>query len=223
MENPKIIELNETQVRELYPVPVVHTGCWSFTIEACLLEGELGKAVSGVFEKFPEVIQHALTFSPKSGGWTDRAKLRQTVLKLALPPRQYHAAMQKFLAHYARVLRKRQGKLCQYDLPSGQDFMREVERFLCECYRAGAAGEPGPFAETFEAEARALGAKSDEPLEQVLDTPGVRLIYQLGCRTKPIRPYAGRFAPCKKPGVRSQASSLVYLATWCFSRRPKNP
>lgn len=182
MENPKIIELDETQVRELYPVPVIHTGCWTFTMEACLLIGELAKAVSAVFVTFPEVVQHALTFSPKSGGWADRAKLWQTVLKLALPPRQYYAAMQKFLAHYARVVRKRQGALCQYDLPSEQDFTREVGQFLCECCRMGAAGEPNPFAETFEAEARALSAKAGGPLEQVLDTPGVRLIYQLGCR-----------------------------------------
>ncbi len=163
MENPKIIELDETQVRELYPVPVIHTGCWTFTMEACLLIGELAKAVSAVFVTFPEVVQHALTFSPKSGGWADRAKLWQTVLKLALPPRQYYAAMQKFLAHYARVVRKRQGALCQYDLPSEQDFTREVGQFLCECCRMGAAGEPSPFAETFEAEARALSAKAGQP------------------------------------------------------------
>ncbi len=183
MENQRIIELDETQVRELYPVPAIHTGCWTFTMEACLLMGELEKTVRSVFKTFPETIQRALTFTPKSGGWADRARFWQTILKLSLPPEHYHAAMQKFLAHYARVVRKRQGKLCQYDLLSEQDFMREVERFLCDCYRMGAAGEPSPFAETFEAEARALSAKAGEPLEQVLDTPGVRLIYQLGCRT----------------------------------------
>lgn len=182
MENPKIIDLDETQVRELYHIPVVHIGCWTFTMEACLLEGELGKAVRSVFAAFPEAIQRALTFSPKSGEWTDRAKLWQTVLKLALPPRQYYAAMQKFLAHYARVVRKRQGALCQYDLPSEQDFTREVGQFLCECYRMGTAGEPSPFAVDFDAEVRELSAKAGGPLEQVLDTPGVRLIYQLGCR-----------------------------------------
>lgn len=180
MENPKIIELDETQVRELYPVPVIHTGCWTFTMEACLLEGELAKAVSAVFAVFPEVIQHALTFTPENGAWADRAKLWQAVLKLALPPRQYHAAMRRILAHYARVVRKRREKLRQYNLPSEQVFAREVGQFLCECYRMGAAGEPSPFAESFEAEARALSAKANEPLEQVLDTPGVRLIYQLG-------------------------------------------
>lgn len=182
MENPKIIDLDETQVRELYHIPAIHTGCWTFTMEACLLEGELRKAVSRVFAAFPEAIQRALTFSPKSGEWTDRAKLWQTVLKLALSPKQYHAAMQKFLAHYARVVRKRQGALCQYDLPSEQDFTREVGQFLCECCRMGAAGEPNPFAETFEAEARALSVKAGEPLEQALDTPGVRRIYRLGCK-----------------------------------------
>ena len=68
MENPKIIELDETQVRELYHIPVVHIGCWTFTMEACLLTGELAKAVSAVFAVFPEVIQRALTFVPESGG-----------------------------------------------------------------------------------------------------------------------------------------------------------
>lgn len=180
MENPKSIDLDETEVRELYPVPVILTGYWTFTMEACLLIGELGKAVRSVFAAFPEVVQHALTFSPESGGWADRAKLWRAVLKLALPPKQYHAAMQKLLAHYARVVRKRQGAPCQCALPSEQGFMREVGQFLCEFYRMGAAGEPSPFAESFEAEARALSAKADEPLEQAFDTPGVRRIYQLG-------------------------------------------
>ncbi len=89
MENPKIIDLDENQYRSIYQIPVVHTGCWNFTMEACLLTGELEKAVSRVFAAFPEAIQHALTFAPESGRWTDRAKLWQTVLKLALPPRQY--------------------------------------------------------------------------------------------------------------------------------------
>lgn len=62
----------------------------------------------------------------------------------------------KVSGHYARVVRKRQGELRQYDLPSEQDFMLEVGHFLCECYRMGAAGEPSPLAETFEAEAQAL-------------------------------------------------------------------
>ena len=182
MENQKIVELNKTQVREVYPISVLRTGCWTFTMEACLLIGELAKAVSAAFVTFPEVVQHALNFVPESGGWADRAKLWQAVLKLALPPRQYHAAMRRILAHYARVVRKRRGKLRQYNLPSEQDFAREVGQFLCECYRMGTAGEPSPFAETFEAEAQALSAKAGGPLEQVLDKPGVRLIYQLGCR-----------------------------------------
>ena len=182
MENPKIIELDETQVRELYHIPAIHTGCWTFTMEACLLEGELGKAVRSVFAAFPEAIQRALTFTPENGAWADRARLWQTVLKLALPLRQYHAAMRRILAHYARVVRKRRGKLRQYNLPSEQDFAREVGQFLCECYRMGTAGEPSPFAVDFDAEVRELSAKAGGPLEQVLDTPGVRLIYQLGCR-----------------------------------------
>lgn len=183
MENPKIIDLDENQYRDIHQNPVVHIGCWTFTMEACLLMGELGEAVSVVFEKFPQAIQRALTFTPESGGWADRARLWQTVLKLALPPRHYHAAMQKFLAHYARVLRKRREALRQYDLPGEQDFMQEVGQFLCKCCRMGAAGEPSPFAETFEAETRALSAKTNAPLELVLDTPGVRLLYRLGCRT----------------------------------------
>ncbi len=55
-------------------------------------------------------------------------------------------------------------------------------QFLCECCRMGAAGEPNPFAETFEAEARTLSAKANASLERVLDTPGVRRIYRLGCK-----------------------------------------
>ena len=109
MENQRIIELDETQVRELYPVPVIHTGYWTFIMEACLLTGELESAERSVFATFPEVIQHALTFTPNIGGWADRAQLWQTVLKLALPPQQYHAAMQKILDHYAKVVRKRRG------------------------------------------------------------------------------------------------------------------
>lgn len=72
MENQRIIELDETQVRELYPVPVMHIGCWTFTMETWLLEGELAKAVSAVFVTFPEVVQHALTFVPESGGGVGR-------------------------------------------------------------------------------------------------------------------------------------------------------
>lgn len=41
MENPKIIELDETQFQELHSVPVMHTGYWTFTMEVSLLTGEL--------------------------------------------------------------------------------------------------------------------------------------------------------------------------------------
>ena len=65
--------------------------------------------------------------------------------------------MQKILGHYARVVRKR--KLRQYDLPSEQNFMREVGQLLCECYRMGAAGEPIPFAGDFKAEPKEIARK----------------------------------------------------------------
>lgn len=176
----QVIDLDESEVRELWPIPVMHTGYWTFTMEACLLMGELGKAVSAVFVTFPEVVQYALTFAPESGGWADRAKLWQTVLKLALPSQQYHGAMRKILAHYARVLRKRQEQLRQYDLPSEQDFKRDVGQFLCEWYRMGAAGEPSPFMKDFETELQALSAQAGEPLERAFDTPVIRRVYQLG-------------------------------------------
>ncbi|WP_217959740.1 hypothetical protein [Acutalibacter muris] len=175
----QVIDLDESEVREVWPVPVMHTGCWTFTMEACLLTGELEKAVCSVFITFPETIQHALTFNPSCGGWADRARFWQTVLKLSLPPEHYHATMRKFLAHYTWVLRRRR-KLCQYDLPSEQGFMREVGQCLCEWYRMGAAGEPSPFMKDFETELRALSAQAGEPLEQAFDTPGIRRVYQLG-------------------------------------------
>ncbi len=147
----QVIDLDESEVREVWPVPVMHTGCWTFTMEACLLTGELEKAVCSVFITFPETIQHALTFNPSCGGWADRARFWQTVLKLSLPPEHYHATMRKFLAHYTWVLRRRR-KLCQYDLPSEQDFTREIGQFFCECYHKGAAEEANPFADDFETE-----------------------------------------------------------------------
>lgn len=175
----QVIDLDESEVREVWPVPVMHTGCWTFTMEACLLTGELEKAVCSVFITFPETIQHALTFNPSCGGWADRARFWQTVLKLSLPPEHYHATMRKFLAHYTWVLRRRR-KLCQYDLPSEQDFTREIGQFFCECYHKGAAEEANPFADDFETELKELSIQANEPLEQGFDLPGIRLIYRLG-------------------------------------------
>lgn len=178
----QVINLDESEVREVWPIPVIDTGCWTFTMEACLLTGELEKAVRSVFATFPEKIQHALTFTPNSGGWADRAQFWQTILKLTLPSEQYYAALRKILAHYAKVVRRRQRDLCQYNLPSDQDFMREVDQFLCECYRKGATGEPNPFAEDFETELKYLSEKANLSLEQGFDLPGIRLIYRLGRR-----------------------------------------
>lgn len=179
----QVIDLDESEVREVWPIPVIDIGCWTFTMETCLLTGELEKTVRSVFTTFPEVIQHALTFTPESGGWVDRAKLWQTALKLALSPKQYHAALRKILAHYTKVVRRRQRELCQYDLPSEQDFMREVDQFLCECYRKGVAGEPNPFADDIKAESRALSVQTGIALdeaEHLMDSSGVKLIYRLG-------------------------------------------
>lgn len=177
----QVINLDESEVREVWPIPVIDIGCWTFTMEACLLTGELEKAVRSVFKTFPEVIQHALTFTPTCGGWADRARFWQTVLNLALPPKQYHAAMREFLAHYVKVVRKRQGGLDQYNLLSEQNFMREVDQFLCECYRKGAAGDSTPFVEDFETELKHLNEKANLSLEQDFDLPGIKRIYHLGC------------------------------------------
>lgn len=82
-----VINLDPTQYRDVYRVPLYNLPYWPQTMEGCLLAGELGKAVRSVFYTMPEPIQHALTFTPESGGWTVRAKLWQTVLRPVLPPR----------------------------------------------------------------------------------------------------------------------------------------
>lgn len=172
-----IIELDESQVREVIQVPVVNLGCWNFTMEACALCGELEKAVRPVFAAFPKVVRQALTFTPESGGWAGRARFWDTVLRLALPPKQYHQALQRLLRSYKRAA----GIRNQQPQQEGEKkFEEEAGPFFLECYRLGASRGNRPFEQDFEAEARAMSLRTSIPLEQVMESHVLRLLFQMG-------------------------------------------
>ena len=77
------------KVQPIWEIPVLRTGYWGFTGEACILYGKESKAIVEVFETFPEEVQHRLTFAPKDGEWGDRIpSLPGDGLKYPPPPRQ---------------------------------------------------------------------------------------------------------------------------------------
>ncbi len=86
-------------------LPILNMSYWPSTMESCLLLGDIGKAARKVFLTFPEDVQHAMTFTPKSGEYADRIRLWQKALKPALPPKQYHEAIQKLIRWSIRCVR----------------------------------------------------------------------------------------------------------------------
>lgn len=94
-------------VQSAQKVPVIPCGYWLGTMEGCLLSGELNKSVKVIFDGFDEETKHALTFTPNAGEWATRARFWQEVLKVALPPAQYYAAIGAILGHYIRCIKMR--------------------------------------------------------------------------------------------------------------------
>ena len=174
----EIITLDESQVRELYPIPVLNIGCWGFTMEGCLLTGERGKAVKSVFATFPSYIQHALTFSPESGGWADRARFWQAVLRPWLAPKQYHAAMQKFIRYYVRCMRRRPKQPLEIEKLTFECIAGE---YLCECYRCGVNGEGCPVG-SMDAELEDLSRETGKPVERLRHNTGLCHVIEMGQR-----------------------------------------
>lgn len=99
---------NAVQIKPVYTIPILKTGYFTSTMEACLIYRDTFKAVCAVFETLPEAIQHDLTFTPKGPGeWVERARLWQQQLRPVLPPEMYHKVMALFIGHYAHCLRRR--------------------------------------------------------------------------------------------------------------------
>lgn len=100
---------NAVQIKPVYTVPMLKTGLWPWTMEACLMRGgEVESAVVAVFETFPHEVQRSLTFTPtEPGGWADRARFWQRQLKTSLPVKAYHDVMILFLGWYSHCLRMR--------------------------------------------------------------------------------------------------------------------
>ena len=100
------------QIRPVYRVPVAKLDYWCSTLEWCLCythEKEY-RPVMEAFNRLPEELQHALTFSPSDevlNGWTDRAKFWALLLRPILPPDLYHDVMLRILQHYGKCRRFR--------------------------------------------------------------------------------------------------------------------
>lgn len=86
-------------------LPILNVSYWPSTVESCILLGDVGKAACKVFLTFPEDVQHAMTFAPRRGEYADRIRLWQKALKPALPPKQYHEAIQKIIRWSIRCVR----------------------------------------------------------------------------------------------------------------------
>lgn len=103
---------NAVQIRPVYRIPVVKLDYWCSTMEFCLFythEKEY-HPVMETFNRLPEELQHALTFSPSDevlNGWTDRAKFWALLLRPVLPPDLYHDVMLRILQHYSKCRRYR--------------------------------------------------------------------------------------------------------------------
>lgn len=102
---------NAVQIKPVYTVPMLKTGLWPWTMEACLMRGgEVERAVVAVFKTFPHEVQRSLTFTPKEpGGWADRARFWKQQLKPVLPSKDYHSVMVRFIGWYAHCLRRAAG------------------------------------------------------------------------------------------------------------------
>ena len=97
------------KVQPILEIPVLRTGYWGFTGEACILYGKESKAVVEVFETFPEEVQHRLTFAPKDGEWADRVRFWQDALRPTLEPRLYYSVISRIIRWGIRYRRYRLG------------------------------------------------------------------------------------------------------------------
>ena len=93
------------EVRTIQLLPVRKLDYWPETVEYGLLHGRQLEVVRDVFKGLDETAQHALTFTPVTGGWADRARFWQQQLRPVLPPATYHAVMMKFISWYKHCLR----------------------------------------------------------------------------------------------------------------------
>lgn len=92
-------------------VPVITSGYWAWTPEACLAFPKTPKgtreAVKAVFQSFDENTQHKLTLSIDS--LTDRVRFWQQHLKPALTPEQYSTAILTIIKWYRETAQYRLG------------------------------------------------------------------------------------------------------------------
>ncbi len=95
------------EVRKTWAVPMLKMGCWPWTMESCLFYGEKWQPVVDVFDALPEDTQHALTFAPKDGEWTDRVRFWKEHLRPVLPPKQYHEALLILIRWGSQCVRRR--------------------------------------------------------------------------------------------------------------------
>lgn len=98
----------EFQIKLVYSVPVVRLNdcVWLNTIEGLLLQEKKWQPAQDAFYSLSEDQRHALCLSPKQpGGWVERARFWQSLLRPVLPDGLYHEAMQKILRHYRYCIR----------------------------------------------------------------------------------------------------------------------
>lgn len=105
---------NAVEVKPVYTVPYrkPQGGHWfAGTAEAHVLSWhpEIYNAVRDVFHTLDNDTQYSYLFTPEAGGWADRMRFWQELLRPALDPKQYHEAMAVILPWAIRCVRHRKG------------------------------------------------------------------------------------------------------------------
>lgn len=104
------------EVKPVYVVPYrkPQGGHWFVgTPEAHILSRhqEIYNAVRDVFQTLDNDTQYSYLFTPKDGGWADRIRFWQDLLRPALDPKQYYEAMAVILPWAIRCLKRRKEAL----------------------------------------------------------------------------------------------------------------
>lgn len=106
-------------------IPCIKASYWLETMEGSLFYKKGSPNVEAVFRTFDEETQHALCFTPeKKGDYIARARFWQGALKSNLPPKEYHEAMMRIAAHYAKCIRRglRDQWWLNCEMPKRRDF-----------------------------------------------------------------------------------------------------
>lgn len=100
----------DVRIEKVRRIPVIRTGYWGWTPEACLFYAQKWKPVRDVFQTFPKETQHALTFIPRDDEWSSRIALWEEPLRKALSPDLYLEAMAILCDWALRCMKRRAGE-----------------------------------------------------------------------------------------------------------------